>query len=228
VSNLSNLVEEIIAEEEAVLANLQIEKFLAGFVSSSEGKKRFAEIFYFVRADFPTLNFIVGERCGNNDFLWAGLARNLVEELGGGTKQSHNQLYRNFLNCVGSKTELLGDEPDFSADFNQSWRIFCREAPLPEVLSAIAVYEIFDQPDYKLFLRVLTNADIPEVGLRFFQVHALAEHFDMFEDIVVWLREQPGGYEAFEAGRKFVIQTQQKMWLGLKHKLTDQNVVISA
>jgi hypothetical protein len=219
MSNLSDLVAEIIAEEEFILGELKIMDVLRTIVSSCGGKKRFAETFYFVRAEFPTVNFIVGERCGNNEFLWSSLVRNLVEELGDGTKESHNNLYRNFLNCVDSSPESMKSEPEFAADFNRSWKTFCREAPLLEALSAIAVYEIFDQPDYKLFLNVLEDAGIPEVGLIFFRVHAFAEHFEMFEDFVFWLRNQPGGDESFENGKKFVIQTQRRMLSGLANDL---------
>jgi pyrroloquinoline quinone (PQQ) biosynthesis protein C len=219
MSKLFNLVEDIIAEEEAVLRQLDIENCLHRVVSKADGIRQFAEIFYFVRCDFPTLNFIVGERCGVNEFLWSGLARNLIEELGDRNTPSHNQLYRDFLSCVGANTKCLVDEPTFASQFNKTWKIFCREAPLEEALSAIAVYEIFDQPDYKLFLRAMQKAGVPETGLHFFQVHASAEHFGMFEDIVSWLREQPGGQEAFTRGKEFVIQTQKKMWLGFMESL---------
>jgi pyrroloquinoline quinone (PQQ) biosynthesis protein C len=215
MNNLSNLVQEIIVEEEAILKELDIENRLYKAVDTSYGLKQFAKVFYFIRCDFPTLNFIVGERCGVNEFLWSGLAKNLIEELGNGNTPSHNQLYRNFLSCVEVSTEDLAKEPLFSFQFNETWRKFCREAPLEEALSAIAVYEIFDQPDYKLFLRTMQKAGVSEAGLHFFHVHAAAEHFEMFEDIVSWLREQPGGKDAFARGKEFVIKTQKKMWLGL-------------
>lgn len=227
MNKLSNLVEEIIAEEEAILNELDIENSLCRVVTASEGLKQFATVFYFVRCDFPTLNFIVGERCGVNEFLWSGLARNLIEELGDKNTLSHNQLYRDFLSCVGASSKGLVNEPLFSAQFNETWKKFCREAPLEDALSAIAVYEIFDQPDYKLFLRTMQKAGVTEAGLRFFEVHAAAEHFGMFEDIVSWLREQPGGTEAFARGKDFVIQTQKKMWIGLMESLQEQYQSIS-
>ncbi|NJO93538.1 MAG: iron-containing redox enzyme family protein [Hydrococcus sp. RM1_1_31] len=169
MNKLSNLVKEVIAEEEAILIELDVENRLCEVVTKSEGLKQFARLFYFVRCDFPTLNFIVGERCGTNEFLWSGLARNLIEELGDGKAPSHNQLYRNFMDCVGASTKDLVDEPLFSSKFNENWRKFCRESPLEEALSAIAVYEIFDQPDYKLFLRAMQKAGVPEAGLDFFK-----------------------------------------------------------
>lgn len=221
---LSDLVEIIIAEETAILDELNIEHHLSETTTTAEGLKQFAKVFYFVRYDFPRLNFIVGERCGANEFLWAGLARNLIEELGGKNSPSHNQLYRDFLSCVGVKSEDLLQEPLFAQQFNANWRNFCRNASLEEALSAIAVYEIFDQPDYKLFLRVMQKADLPESGLHFFQIHAAAEHFEMFEDVVSWLREQEGGKEAFVKGKDFVIQTQKKMWNGLMKSLKEQRL----
>lgn len=227
MEKIFNLVEDIIAEEEAILKDLDIENILCKTVNTSYGLKQFAKVFYFVRSDFPTLNFIVGERCGVNEFLWSGLAKNLIEELGNENTPSHNQLYRDFLSCVGVNTEDLVKEPLFSFQFNETWRRFCRQAPLEEVLSAIAVYEIFDQPDYKLFLRTMQKAGVPEVGLKFFQVHAVAEHFEMFEDIVSWLIEKPGGKDVFLKGKEFVIQTQKKMWLGLIKNLQEQYQTVS-
>ncbi|WP_315790972.1 iron-containing redox enzyme family protein [Fischerella sp. JS2] len=221
-NKLTELVKVIIAEEEAILDQLDVELRLCKATANAEGLKQFAEVFYFIRYDFPRLNFVVGERCGTNEFLWAGLAKNLIEELGGKNGPSHNQLYRDFLSSVGTKSEELLKEPLFAQQFNANWENFCRTASLEEALCAIAVYEIFDQPDYQLFLRVMQEAGVPEYGLRFFRVHAAAEHFEMFEDVVAWLQEQEGGKEAFAKGKDFVVQTQRKMWNGLMECLEKQ------
>ncbi|NJM71217.1 MAG: iron-containing redox enzyme family protein [Scytonema sp. RU_4_4] len=219
----SDLVESIIAKEESILSELDLEHYLDNTMSQKDGLKRFAEAFYFVRYNFTRLNFILGERCGaNEEFLWAGLAKNLMEELGGIKGPSHNQLYRDFLSCVGIHSEKSLREPIFAYQFNASWEKFCRDASLPEALSAIAIYEIFDKPDYALLLRVIEKAGVAKRGLRFFTVHAVAEHFNLFEDTISWLSKQEKGEEIISNGINFVFRTQRMMWAGLLNTLDEQ------
>jgi pyrroloquinoline quinone (PQQ) biosynthesis protein C len=213
--SIINLVENIFRQEELLIKESGIKYFLQEYLLNAENLKDFSESFYFIRADFCCLNFTIGERCHTDERLWSGLARNLMEELGGHGGQSHNQLYRNFLSSIGAKSEQDLQPPEFTKVFNNSWRSFAKNAPLMEALSAIAIYEIFDVPDYKLFLDVLTEAKVPEEGLHFFRVHANAHHFAMFEDTITWLMEQEGGEQAFANASEFVFDTQRKMWLGL-------------
>jgi pyrroloquinoline quinone (PQQ) biosynthesis protein C len=213
--NLAELVNNIFSKEELLIEEIAVKSFLQKYISRAGNLQAFAESFYFIRADFCCLNFTIGERCHTDERLWSGLARNLMEELGGHGGQSHNQLYRNFLSSVKAKNEQELQSPEFAKDFNNSWRSFAKNAPLMEALSAISIYEIFDAPDYKLFLDVLTEAKVPEEGLHFFRVHANAHHFAMFEDTITWLMEQEGGEQAFTNASEFVFDTQRKMWLGL-------------
>lgn len=220
--SLDALLEDIINQEKSTLKNLNVEQQLIDITSRENGLKQFAEIFYFVRYDFCHLNFILGERCCPNEFLWAGLAKNLYEELGGKSGQSHNQLYRDFLTAVGSQESMLKTEPAFARQFNQTWETHCRQAPLEEALCAIAIYEAFDIPDYQLLLRVMKGANVSQRGLLFFQVHAVANHFEMFEDIVSWLRNQEGGESIFNRAREFVFETHTEMLRGLVASLKNQ------
>lgn len=217
-NSLDHLVNKIIQREEDFVEEINLESSLVSTLSN-RGISDFAESFYFIRYDFCCLNFIIGERCHQDEKLWAGLAKNLMEELGGKSGISHNQLYRDFLSCVGAGAEKSLQSPVFAKEFNDAWRDFAKNAPLMEALSAISVYEIFDVPDYQLLMRVLEKAGVPEKGLIFFRVHANAHHFEMFEDTVTWLMEQEGGKEAFEKGKEFVFTTQQKMWQGLIENL---------
>lgn len=212
-------VDEISSREESVIQELMLEKEFGNIVAETDGLKKFAETFYFVRYDFCRLNFIVGERCCTNEFLWSGLAKNLYEEMGGKNGVSHNQLYRDFLQCAGAEKEGQIEEPEFAREFNQSWETYCRKSSLAEVLSAIAIYEIFDVPDYQLLLQVMKKANVPQQGLKFFNVHAVSNHFEMFEDVVSWLKDQESGEESFDRAKEFVFQTQTKMWRGLVEHL---------
>jgi pyrroloquinoline quinone (PQQ) biosynthesis protein C len=223
--NIAELVSNIFHQEELLIEETNIKSFLQKYVLKSGSLPAFAESFYFIRADFCCLNFTIGERCHSDERLWSGLARNLMEELGGHGGQSHNQLYRNFLSSVGAKSEQELQSPEFTKVFNNSWRNFAKKAPLMEALSAIAIYEIFDVPDYQLFLDVLTEAKVPEEGLHFFRVHANAHHFAMFEDTITWLMEQEGGEQAFANASEFVFDTQRKMWLGLIECLQEKQTL---
>jgi Iron-containing redox enzyme len=209
---INPIVADIIKEEEVILRELLLENELTYLGCGEENLKRFAQTFYFIRYDFCRLNFIVGERCGIDERLWSGLARNLYEELGGKSGVSHNKLYQNFLDSVGCHQPELTEQPEFTYQFNRDLESYCREAPLPEALSAIAIYEIFDIPDYQLLLRVMKKSGVPQRGLKFFQVHAVANHFELFEDIIPWLREQDSGEDSFNRAKDFVFHTQTKMW----------------
>jgi len=222
-SSSNQLVENIVNHEESILKNLTVEASLSNLTNNVEGLKRFAEAFHFVRYDFCHLNFIVGERCCNNEFLWSGLAVNLYEEMGGKSGQSHNQLYRDFLASVSSQVEVSLEEPPFARQFNLAWQTYCRQAPLAEALFAIAIYEALDVPDYQLLLRVMRESGVPQQGLKFFHVHAVATHFDLFEDIVSWLRDQEDGETTFARAKEFVFQTNTQMWLGLIANLQGQS-----
>ena len=148
-----------------------------------------------------------------------------MEELGGKSGVSHNQLYRDFLKSIGSKPEAELKCPAFARDFNDRWEEFARNAPLIESLAAIAIYEILDVPDYQMLLELLERAKIPEEGLIFFRVHANAHHFAMFEDTVAWILTQEGGQEAFDRAQDFVFETQRKMWIGLTECLQSKQLV---
>jgi pyrroloquinoline quinone (PQQ) biosynthesis protein C len=215
IGSCNFISDTISANEEHIIQELMLDEELGDIVMTPAGLRRFSEAFYFVRYDFCRLNFIVGERCCNNELLWSGLARNLYEEMGGKNGISHNVLYRDFLSSVGAGEESTLKEPEFARQFNASWESFCREASLAEAISAIAIYEIFDVPDYQLLLRVMKKAGVAQQGLKFFHVHAVANHFEMFEDVIPWLQTQEGGEAAFSKAREFVFHTQTKMWRGL-------------
>lgn len=219
------LIGSILASEESSIKENNIDGALSNSVVKPDDLIKFAESFYFIRYEFCKLNFIVGARCCNDEILWAGLAKNLMEELGGKSGITHNQLYRDFLRSIGARTEDKLECPAFAQDFNSSWEEFARTAPLMEALSAIAIYEIFDVPDYQMFLEILERAKVPEEGLIFFRVHANAHHFEMFEDTVAWILTQEGGQEAFDRAKDFVFETQRKMWIGLTECLQSKQLV---
>jgi pyrroloquinoline quinone (PQQ) biosynthesis protein C len=222
--NIQYIINIMMERENFIINELKIAMMLDTSIKKN-GLVDFGEVFHFIRYDFCRLNFIIGARCCNNERLWAGLAKNLMEELGGKHGITHNQLYRDFLQSIGARPEEKLECPKFAQDFNNTWEEFTRNAPLMEALSAIAIYEIFDVPDYRLFLEVLEQAKVPEAGLTFFRVHANAHHFEMFEDTVEWILQQEGGQEAFDKATEFVFETQRKMWIGLTECLQSKQLV---
>lgn len=204
---------DIVRAEEEILRRLEVEDRLRAVVTGKSGLGLFAEAFYFIRYDFCRLNFIVGSRFGSCDErLWKGLVDNLFEELGAGKGPSHNELYRWFLSEAG-KDETGLSEPEFARDFNGQWEAFCRTTTPNKALSAIGVYEILDNPDYKMLLRVARSAGVSKKALRFFAVHAGAKHFGLFEKVVgEFILED---LEMVNTATNFVLDLQSRMWADL-------------
>ncbi len=175
----------------------------------------FAEAFYFIRVNFVHLNFLLGARCPTHELYWGGLAHNLMEEMGGEHGPAHNELYRWFLQDAGITGEDSLRRPAFAAKFDDEWDDFVQNAPLEEALGAVAVYEILDNPDYQMLLNVMSRAGVSPRGLAFFQVHAKAAHFELFEDYFRHVSQKPGGMDSLHRANDFVFRTQRDMWAGL-------------
>ena len=213
------LVEAVVRAETDLLAELRVEQRLADVLSTEDGLRNFGETFYFVRYDFCRLNFLVGARCGANDRFTTGIVRNLCEEHGLPRGRSHNQLYRDFLDAVGARPESCLHEPDFAARFNARWHRYCTEAPLPQALSALGVYEVLDNPDYALLLRLMKRVDIHKSGIPFFAVHASAHHSELFDDIISEFLDKDADRSYVDKAARFVIDTQRRMWCDLMSHL---------
>ena len=220
-SGPESFVTAITNAEADLLDSLQVSKRLYESLMADGGLRRFASAFYFIRVHFVKLNFIVGSRCPTHELYWAGLAHNLMEELGGESGTPHNELYRWFLKEAGVPNENSLECPPFATRFNHVWEEFARDAPLEETLGAIAVYEIFDNPDYQMLLNVMSRAQVSARGLVFFRVHAEAAHFDLFEDYFRHISNQQGGIACLEKAKDFVLRTQKEMWAHLLEHLTE-------
>lgn len=214
-NDASQFVTEIARCEVRILKDHDVESVLTRQLSTPNGLERFGVGFYFIRVHFVKINFIIGARCPTHELYWGGLAHNLMEELGGDSGPSHNELYRWFLSDAGIADENSLTRPDFAASFDKKWEDYARNAPLEDALGAIAVYEIFDNPDYQMLLSVMSRAGISHRGLIFFKVHARAAHFELFEDYFRHVSKQPEGIKALERARDFVLDTQREMWSGL-------------
>jgi hypothetical protein len=178
------------------------------------GLRAFAQAFYFIRYDFVRINFVVGARCSPVEKEWGGLARNLFEELGGGRTKSHNELYRDFLASVGAGSEDDLSEPPFAAAFNRRWMRYAQRQPIRTALYAIAAYEVLDGPDYAALQHVLSTVAVG-VDLTFFEVHAVAEHFELFNELLDDDLGIQGRGADFGKASRFVLGNQRAMWVDL-------------
>ena len=212
----------VLNNESRVLEELQVKPHLLRLIASPEGCQAFARAFYFIRYNFYRLNFIVGSRSGPDEIFWSGLVQSLYEEVGGGGSKSHNELYRDFLKEVGVKSERGLKQPAFAVRFNQAWEEYCINAPFEEALAGVAVFEILDQPDYALLFNVMKEAGISKRGLRFFGVHAQAQHFDFFQEIVARLWKHKRGQRSLLKAASFVNSSQRQMWSDLLNHLTKE------
>jgi hypothetical protein len=201
--------------EEEVLCELEVIEKLTQWCRNKRGLRAFAEAFFFVRCEFVRINFVVGSRCSRLEEEWGGLARNLYEELGGGYTKTHNQLYREFLSSAGGAAEGDLVEPEFARRFNAAWLQFAGGAPLRTALLGVAAYEVLDGPDYSALYSMLTSSN-PSADLTFFRVHAEANHFELFHDL---LRQGTVSNQDvrndFEIAGRFVLRWQRFMWAGL-------------
>ena len=215
----ATLAEAVVRAETDLLAELRVERRLANVLSTEAGLRNFAETFYFVRYDFCRLNFLVGARCGANDRFTTGIVRNLCEEHGLLRGRSHNQLYRDFLDAAGACPESCLHEPDFAARFNARWHLHCTEAPLPQALAALGVYEVLDNPDYALLLRLVKRVAVHKSGMPFFAVHASARHSELFADLIAEFLDNDADRSHVDKAARFVIDTQRRMWCDLMSHL---------
>lgn len=212
---------QVIQQETSLLSNLNVQERLSKILETDAGRTAFAEAFYFVRYDFYRLNFIVGARSDSHERNWTGLVHSLYEEAGGVNGRSHNQLYRDFLAEAGIESEYTLKTPTFARKFNKSWEDYCVESPFAEALSGLAIFEILDRPDYAMLLEVVKSTGVSPKGRLFFRVHAEAEHFDFFEEIVCSLGKSVAGRKSLENAAEFVNQNQKQMWKGLLRYLSD-------
>lgn len=225
--DVKSIEDHYVEKELAVLRELEVSERLRRCFCQKDGLKLFAERFYHVRAHFVKLNFLIGSRCPTHERYWGGLARNLSEELGGGETAPHNELYRRFLLAVGAKSERKISEPRYATQFNLKWERFAVESPLLDAISAIAIYEVFDQPDYRLLYDLVSEFLKDPMSLEFFAVHAGAAHFELFDKFLN--EEDPTALlEALERGGTFVLNQQTEMWRGLLINLESELEITSS
>lgn len=216
VAKLSSSIE---AGELKAIADLGLVSRLRQAVLQPGLAGSFGRLFHPIRYSFVHVNFIVGARQEMHEIFWAGLARNLYEESGGGETPAHNELYRRFLRTVGVHSDVGIKEARFARVFNERWRNFARDASLEDAVLGIAVYEVLDRPDYQSLHNALVEID-RSWDLEFFRLHSIVEHFDMFSEFVAWYFESVGNPEQRFAGvRDFVLNTQKDMWIGLLSEL---------
>lgn len=204
-----------IQREEEILLRHRVHERLCDLLTTADGRKHFAELFYFVRSAFVRHNFLLGTRCPVHEDYWKGIVYNLSEELGGRNGIPHNHLYRRFLRSVGASGEGCIREAKFSKDFNNAWENYIRQMDVEESIYAIVIYEILDSVDYGMLLSALRQSGESALDLEFFFVHARAEHGALFTDFLQRVVHHERRVYWAESAAAFVLETQQNMWNGL-------------
>jgi len=222
------LKNRVAQKEVQLLSELRVEERLTSIMRVPGGMGLFSEVFYFIRYDFCRLNFIVGAKCPPHEMYWSGLVKNLLEELGGGRFKTHNELYREFLFETTGKTEGMLSQPAFAEEFNRHWEDYCLKSSYKHGLLAIGLYEVLDNPDYQLLFSCVKSGNLSAEGAKFFVVHAQAEHYEIFEDIIEEIDKGEGTEDIVEEALEFVIDTQQFMWSSLLSWLEKNLTIVLA
>ncbi|KTD21746.1 Pyrroloquinoline quinone (Coenzyme PQQ) biosynthesis protein C [Legionella londiniensis] len=179
-------------------------------------KKKFAAVFYHLRGYFIEFmwylaNFAEDER------IKKIVIDNITEELGMGTKFSHEALYERFAKACGvdiheeilSKTHYL----PFAKEFNHTHIRWLKEHDPLSRFAAFAAYERLDNIDYRNLFDFVRTLDLPSKAHAFFRVHVFVEHFESTFDLLmeIW-RECP---EKVINAFQFIYSHQYNMWQNL-------------
>ena len=144
-------------------------------------KKIFAAVFYHVRGHFINFMWYVAN-FATDEQIKKIILQNIHEELGIGTKFSHEKLYEHFAQECGVdiKHELVHETHylPFAKEFNQGHLCWLTEHDADEQFAAFASYERLDNIDYLYLNKFTGSLNLSSRAKAFFNVHVNVEHFD--------------------------------------------------
>ncbi|VEG90377.1 iron-containing redox enzyme family protein [Legionella spiritensis] len=179
-------------------------------------KKYFAAVFYHLRGHFINFMWYVANFSSNEQTKQI-IINNIHEELGIGTRFSHELLYERFATQCGVDihSEIVSEThyTPFAREFNKShlqW-LTCHDED--ERIAAFAAYERLDNLDYPDLLELARSLSLPQSALTFFNVHVYVEHFDSTIELLlpIW-HDTP---EKLKSAFDFIYSHQYKMWRNL-------------
>ncbi|MDX1837154.1 hypothetical protein DIZ81_07130 [Legionella taurinensis] len=183
---------------------------------NTQQKQHFAAIFYHLRGHFINFMWYLANFSSNEQMKQVVL-NNIHEEIGIGTRFSHELLYERFATeCqVNIHEEMLSEAfyLPFAREFNKKHLQWLTCHSEEERIAAFAAYERLDNLDYPLLVNLAKSLHISQQGMAFFNVHVHVTHFDSVLDLLfpIWETDQSKVKNAFE----FIYTHQRQMWSNL-------------
>ena len=135
------------------------------------------------------------------------------EELGG-KNQSHEEYYFDFANELGVdiKKEILekkfyiGSVKKFNHNFLE--QVITQKYSV--AWSVYSAYELLDNLDYAMLLKLVQGFGVTKSALRFFMIHAKVAHFEATESELqkIWQNDRQSVIQGFD----FIMTNQLEMW----------------
>lgn len=187
---------------------------------NSQQKKKFASIFYHLRGHFINFVWYVAN-FSTNERTKKIILENIQEELGMGSKFSHERLYERFAHECGVNIheEIINETHylPFAKQFNKSHLQWLSEHGEEERISAFAAYERLDNLDYPYLVKMADSINLSQHAKAFFRVHTHVQHFDSALELItpIWERTPEKIIKAFN----YIYTHQQQMWQELSNHL---------
>ncbi|WED44451.1 iron-containing redox enzyme family protein [Legionella cardiaca] len=180
----------------------------------SDGKKNFfAGVFYHLRGHFIEFMWYVAN-FSNDEYTKKIILENIHEELGPGTRFSHEKLYENFAKeCqVDIHDEIVNETHylPFAKEFNKGHLRWLATHDADERLATFAAYERLDNIDYHYLTGFAQSLNLSSSASAFFHVHMHVEHFEstIGKLAPIWEHSEDKVKNSFN----FIYSHQLKMW----------------
>ncbi|KTC74080.1 Uncharacterised protein [Legionella bozemanae] len=189
-------------------------------VWTCEQKKIFASIFYHLRGHFINFVWFIAN-FASNELTKKIILENIHEELGIGSRFSHEMLFERFAKeCdVDIHDEIINETHyvPFAKNFNKAHLQWLSEHDEEERIAAFAAYERLDNLDYPYLLQMADSINLSSPAKTFFKVHAYVTHFDSTLELIqpIWEKTPHKIIRAFH----FIYTHQLQMWCNLSQQL---------
>lgn len=187
---------------------------------SDHQKQSFAAIFYHLRGHFINFAWYIANFTTNENTKTL-ILNNMKEELGVGSRFSHELLYERFAKeChVDIHNEIIHETNylPFAKEFNKSHLQWISVHDQDERLAAFAAYERLDNIDYPHLLNMAKSLGLSQQALAFFNVHVHVDHFDSTLELLmpIWEQNPNKVKRSFE----FIYSNQLRMWRQLANQV---------
>lgn len=191
---------------------------------NKEQKKYFASIFYHLRGHFINFSWYVANFSTDEETKKI-ILKNLEDELGLGSRFSHELLYERFANeCDVSIHDEIVNETHylpFAKAFNKSHIQWLSLHDNQERLAAFAAYERLDNLDYPRLVEFGNSLNLSQQAMTFFKIHVHVEHFESSVDLLLPIWEQ--NPEKIKKAFHFIYEHQLNMWRDLSKSVFELN-----